>query len=306
MDSGQNLEQSLLEKLFNTQLSELHVKYQHESAMKKLVAAELENLSVNEEVEKERSLGTLFLIGLVSAFVIIVVLFIVYRRLVARSKTFAAQQEIIKEQNESLNESVAQKEALLQEVHHRVKNNLQFILTLVEMQVTDKNALGQDEALNDISRRISAIALVHERLYDQSDMDKVDVKEYIKSIINSINSIGPSMDQVVCIDLNIEALRFSISRCIYLGMIISELVTNSKKYAFDDEKEPRVSIDLIASYEENTVTFTYQDNWIGYSEKSYIGLGTWLIDMFRRQLKGKFLMESQHGVLYKLSFPLNE
>ncbi len=306
MDSGQNLEQSLLEKLFNTQLSELHVKYQHESAMKKLVAAELENLSVNEEVEKERSLGTLFLIGLVSAFVIIVVLFIVYRRLVARSKTFAAQQEIIKEQNESLNESVAQKEALLQEVHHRVKNNLQFILTLVEMQVTDKNALGQDEALNDISRRISAIALVHERLYDQSDMDKVDVKEYIKSIINSINSIGPSMDQVVCIDLNIEALRFSISRCIYLGMIISELVTNSKKYAFDDEKEPRVSIDLIASYEENTVTFTYQDNGIGYSEKSYIGLGTWLIDMFRRQLKGKFLMESQHGVLYKLSFPLNE
>ena len=306
MDSGQNLEQSLLEKLFNTQLSELHVKYQHESAMKKLVAAELENLSVNEEVEKERSLGTLFLIGLVSAFVIIVVLFIVYRRLVARSKTFAAQQEIIKEQNESLKESVAQKEALLQEVHHRVKNNLQFILTLVEMQVTDKNALGQDEALNDISRRISAIALVHERLYDQSDMDKVDVKEYIKSIINSINSIGPSMDQVVCIDLNIEALRFSISRCIYLGMIISELVTNSKKYAFDDEKEPRVSIDLIASYEENTVTFTYQDNGIGYSEKSYIGLGTWLIDMFRRQLKGKFLMESQHGVLYKLSFPLNE
>lgn len=306
VDSGHTLHTKLQETQFKEQLSELNAKYQHESAMKKLLAAELENLNVSEEVEKERSQGAMFLAGLVGALLIILILMVVYRRLVLQAKTFKKQQEIIERQNESLNESIAQKEALLQEVHHRVKNNLQFILTLVEMQVADKNAMDKDEALNDISRRISAIALVHERLYDQSDMDKVDVREYIKSIINSMNSIGPTMEQIVCIDLNIDRLRFSISRCIYLGMIISELITNSKKYAFSDTVEPRIAISLTGDNTNDIAYFVYEDNGSGYSEQSHIGLGTRLIDMFRRQLKGKFQMESNAGVSYKLSFPLYE
>jgi len=188
---------------------------------------------------------------------------------------------------------------LFQELHHRVKNNFQFILTFLWIQkksIKDKDAV---EALELTTKRIYSISLLHELLYKKGDTF-INFKEYLEEFLFSIRSENNN----VSIESNIEEVKLSFDDAVTFGLISNELITNSLKYAFDEIKNPKITIDF---YSENDLyTFSFKDNGIGFDKellKSKSGLGHELIQEFVQKLnKGTMNLNTDNGVSITITF----
>lgn len=209
---------------------------------------------------------------------------------------------IINNQKQILEQKNKEKDGLIQEIHHRVKNNLQFVGSLINMQINASNNNDEIYTLNDASRRIRAMALVHEMLYNQDEIKGVNIKQYIQELVNSINELVNSKNLEIKFNINCNELLLDTSKAIAIGMITSELISNSIKYAFLNTQNPQ--IDIVLSENNNVITFFVKDNGIGYSgtNTETNKLGMRLIDIFSRQLKGNFKFENNNGLKYNLEF----
>lgn len=138
--------------------------------------------------------------------------------------------------------SVREKEVLLREIHHRVKNNMQIIQSLLNLQMTKTDSPWLKLALQDSNNRIKSMALVHETLYQSQDLASLDIKKYIEHIINYLSRIYQEPDTRVEISLDMDEISFDLDRSIACGLIINELVTNSLKYAFKGRSRGRIRV----------------------------------------------------------------
>ncbi|MEZ4720429.1 MAG: histidine kinase dimerization/phosphoacceptor domain -containing protein [Flavobacteriales bacterium] len=302
-DSAQRVHDDIIADMHRQDLAEISARYQNELALKQLATSETERTMAVKSAENERQLRLFAVVALVISLLAIVGLVVIYSRLRARNKSMDEQREHIAVQYETLQTMLDQKEALLQEVHHRVKNNLQFVMSLIQMQL-DNETKHDTKLLTDISMRVSAIALVHERLYDQEDSGYVLIDEYLDRLMENINTMVNTEELPIKFELDIATLKLDISKSISLGMICSELVTNSIKYAFKSTEKPRICVRLSADFSKKEITFEVSDNGSGFSGNQQKGLGSRLIDMFSRQLKAKAETISDGGIHYRLWFPL--
>ena len=203
----------------------------------------------------------------------------------------------LKNQEILITESLKEKEVLLGEIHHRVKNNLAVIDSLIELKKFHIHDLLNLETLSEVQMRIKIIALVHEKLYKSEQFSNINLNDYLieltsyyKNIFNKSN--GDSVNfKIECLNLN-----FEISKSITFGLFLNELITNSLKYAKVDHK---VSISISIRLEGENIIFDYKDEGNGVSEKvkngEEIGFGYKLIKTFLRQLKGEInYNESKH------------
>lgn len=207
--------------------------------------------------------------------------------------------------NKKLKERNNEKDTLIQEIHHRVKNNLQFISSLVNMQMNSSSSEIEVHTLNDASRRIKAMALVHEMLYNQKETTGISIKQYLEELISSLNDVVNSDKIPIKFNMQIADVDFNVSDCIALGMITSELVSNSMKHAFKSIENPEISISLVLKGKE--AVFVVKDNGqgIGNLAESKKNLGMRLIDIFSRQIKGKYSINDENGCKYEIKFTLN-
>jgi two-component sensor histidine kinase len=193
-----------------------------------------------------------------------------------------------------------EKDSLIQEVHHRVKNNLQFILSIIDMQMMitkDQN----NPTLTDIARRISSIALVHELLYRQDNIEQITSTVYFNAFIEKINQLTDAKD--ITISLEVEIIELTIKQCTSIGMILSELISNSLKYGFNEQPKPAIQIALTTTTGTKEATLSYADNGQGFDANHYTkGLGSKLISIFCKQINGDFHYHNQSGVLFMLKF----
>lgn len=198
-----------------------------------------------------------------------------------------------------------EKDTLIQEIHHRVKNNLQFISSLMNMQMKVTDSVQETKTLNDTSRRISAMALVHEMLYNQSDKSGIAVKMYIQELVESLNDLVNSEEDKIQFELTIADEDFNVADAISLGMISSELISNSMKHAFQQIEQPKVKISLIKAV-KNGYIFSYEDNGVGFNNDNMKkqSLGLRLVDIFSRQLKGEYHINGKNGFHYSIQFNL--
>ncbi len=203
--------------------------------------------------------------------------------------------------------SLEEKEVLLKEIHHRVKNNLQVICSLLYLQ--SKKAKDQ-EALNmfkESENRIKSMALIHEELYQSEDIVHIDFADYIQRLTNNLsNSYGMGMG-MVNMSLKIDDVSLSIDKAIPCGLIINELVSNSLKYGFPNKSKGQIQICLV-SENENHISLIIQDNGVGlpdgfdfYNTET---LGLQLVHTLTRQLKGEIEWHSNSGTLFKITFPV--
>lgn len=217
-------------------------------------------------------------------------------------------------QNKKLEEQVAQKtqhllnalkekETLVQEIHHRVKNNLQFIIALIELEKASTPSESGSSPLNDISRRLNAMALVHDILYTHDNLDMVDAEKYIKELILFMKNFSDTEQQNVQFSTELDTLVLNVKQCIPLGMILSELISNSLKHAFKHSKKGNIHIRL---RKEHTCLLEYSDNGSGIEDikNQKKGMGSRLIDVFSRQLNGKYTYASQNGLRFTLEFSI--
>lgn len=207
-----------------------------------------------------------------------------------------AEQEIIK--------SLEEKSILLKEVHHRVKNNLQIISSLMNLQsryLKDKESMVM---FNETKNRIKAIALVHEKLYKSSDVQYVNLKKYVQSIVDLLQD---SFDFGYTISLDAESLinnKVKIEKAMPCGLIINELISNSIKYAFVDQKSGEVKVTVTEN--DNTYKITVEDNGVGlpadFSFDTIHSLGFEIILSLVEQLNGTIEFENNNGVKFNIEF----
>ena len=146
--------------------------------------------------------------------------------------------------NQELQKSLAEKEMLLKEIHHRVKNNMEIISSLLNMQARRSNDINFKNAMKQSRSRIHTMALVHEFLYLGENLAYINLQDYIKRLVQDIKELYISQNTKLNVDLHIDKLIFSTNRCIQIGMVIHELCVNALKYAFKEDRDNLLCIHI--------------------------------------------------------------
>jgi len=215
-------------------------------------------------------------------------------------------QRLIAEQNHIIENSLKEKDSLLKEIHHRVKNNLQMVSSLLSLQTRNTKSKAAIVALEEGKSRVKAMALIHQKLYQNDDLSVIEMQGYIESLINSVQSVYKKGGHNISITVDAEGTELDIDRAIPFGLILNELVSNSFKYAFPDgDDNGKIYIHLRKNGEQGY--FEYSDNGIGLpedtDERSNNSMGLRLINRLVNQLQSKLNVErAKEGVRFWFNF----
>lgn len=215
-------------------------------------------------------------------------------------------QRLIAEQKHFIESSLKEKESLLKEIHHRVKNNLQMVSSLLSLQTRNTKSKAAIVALEEGKSRVKAMALIHQKLYQNDDLSVIEMQGYIESLINSVQSVYKKGGHNISITVDAEGTELDIDRAIPFGLILNELVSNSFKYAFpESDDNGKIYIHLRKNGEGGY--FEYADNGIGLpedtDERTGSSMGLRLINRLVNQLQSKLNIDkTKEGVRFWFNF----
>lgn len=226
-------------------------------------------------------------------------------------KQISSQQRIIiditdkKLAEQKMIESIEEKELMLKEIHHRVKNNLQIMLSLVRMQGRNsKSTETSEELLRSFENRIMSMTLIHELLYNSSDIKKISLEAYINKLSINLLKVYTSESERISIVVKIKDILLSVDSIIPCGMIINELVSNSLKHGFPENRKGKIKIEMIQL--DNCFQLTVSDNGIGYPDNITINnkrsLGIQIVKTLSAQLGGNPEFKNENGALFSILF----
>jgi PAS domain S-box-containing protein len=203
-----------------------------------------------------------------------------------------------------LESSLRERDVLLQEVHHRVKNNLQLICSLMSVQARKLESLAARDVLAECKRRVLAIGLIHEQLYQSRDYARVPFSQYARSLANNILH---AVDTTGAIELEcaLDPVTLPVDKAISCGLILNELLTNALKHAFPDGAGGRIRIEL-RQRPDSRVSISVRDSGVGKTpsfDEPAAGLGLQLIRTLTDQLEGSVYATSNHGTTVTVEFP---
>jgi two-component sensor histidine kinase/PAS domain-containing protein len=208
--------------------------------------------------------------------------------------------------DEQLHKSLAEKELLLKEVHHRVKNNLQVISSLLSLQssaTSDRKAL---EMFMESQDRVRSMAMVHERLYQSPDLASIDFSEYVQSLVSHLCRVYASAARPVNVQVDIRTSSLGVDEAISCGLIINELVSNSLKHAFPEGRSGAVWVRL-DSKPDRFLVLTVGDDGVGlpvgFSIEEAETLGLQLVKTLAEQLDGSIDITTVKGAEFRVTFP---
>ena len=197
-------------------------------------------------------------------------------------------------------------ELLLKELHHRVKNNLQILsslLSLQSQQLTDDTAI---KAVKSSESRINAMALIHRKLYTVDQNRTVDIKEYITELIQYLVYSYGYHEKNFKLDLEIKEINIDVDKAIPLGLILNELISNAFKHAYEQQPNPRLMVNL-AYPDSNELDICIQDNGAGMplvDERLRKTFGMKIVSTLIKELKGRVNVETENGTTYHLHIPI--
>jgi PAS domain S-box-containing protein len=206
----------------------------------------------------------------------------------------------------ALSSALAAKELLLKEVHHRVKNNLQIISSLLSMQAESLPDPAAARALQDSQGRVQCMALIHERLHLDDEPDRLDFREYATKLARDLfYSYGVNSERIR-LRFELEPISLELNQAIPCGLILNELLTNSLKYAFPNERAGEILVKLSWGGDE-VVQLTVADDGVGlpwdFDWKESQSLGLRIMNILGRQLDGTVRRETGAGTVFSLTFP---
>jgi PAS domain S-box-containing protein len=210
-----------------------------------------------------------------------------------------------KQAEECIKASLEEKEILLKEVHHRVKNNLQIVSSLLYLQAARTEHSGAVSALRESQNRIRSMALIHERLYQSPNLASVDMGEYTRTLVSDLRHSHKATDSPVQLALNIEDIPLAVTEAIPCGLIINELVSNALKHAFPDGRTGQITIELKRN-DDDSCLLLVSDDGIGIPEavdfRNASSLGLTLINSLVKQLDGTVELDRRRGTSFRISF----
>lgn len=281
-------ESEIKDSLFNASskqsLLELETKYELSEKEKELALLNTENNL--KELELSRS-SIIRNFSLFVALLLIVVLFYGARNARIRDRL-----------NKELATSLNEKELLMKEIHHRVKNNLQIISSLLNIQSRKSENESTSTALQESKNRVQSMALIHQSLYQKENITSVQIKDYIEQLLETLmNSFG--IDDAVELKTNIQDIELDVDTTIPLGLIINELVTNAVKYAFVEEGG-KLSVSL--NEFEGILRLEVADNGKGFHNAGLKNesFGMSMVETLSQKLKGELSVNSDSGTSIRL------
>jgi two-component sensor histidine kinase len=210
-----------------------------------------------------------------------------------------------RQSQQKIEAALKEKELLLKEIHHRVKNNLQVISSLLNLQsrhITDPQTL---EIYRESRNRVKSMALIHEKLYRSADLVQIDFKEYIKALINDLFRSYKIRGAAIQLHVEINDIFLNVGQATPCGLIINELVSNALKHAFPNEQAGSILIEFFAEGENMVINVT--DNGVGMSPAIDLtrteSLGLRLVMTLVRQIGGAINLHRQNGTKFSITFP---
>lgn len=209
-----------------------------------------------------------------------------------------------KQAETQIKESLQEKEVLLQEIHHRVKNNLQVVSSLLDLQSQHIDDPAMLEIFRESCNRVRSMALIHEQLYQSKDCAKINFSKYIEELTNYLFRVYDVNVGQITLELDIEEVTLNINTAIPCSLIISELVSNALKHAFPHGNGGEIKIAL-HSDSANQLSLIVKDNGIGFSNsdlKTVKSLGLQLVNVLTNQLEGILELDGRLGTQFKITF----
>ena len=210
-----------------------------------------------------------------------------------------------KEYEKSIRHSLKEKDVLLKEIHHRVKNNLQIISSMLNLQSSYVTGSGTKEILKDSQQRIASMSLIHETIYRNSDFSAINFSDYIQSIASNLVQSYSNPQTHVELITELSAVSINLDQSIPCGLIVNELVSNAMKYAFVGRKKGKLTI-KITLHPESKVELTIKDDGVGLPDSWDItqsnSLGLSLVQALTEQLDGTLTTHVNKGTSHTLSF----
>ncbi len=257
---------------------------------------------------------------LVSKAEVFIALYTANRELKISNKALLEKAEALEEANKALQSEnskriqaedelralLNEKEILLREIHHRVKNNMQVIISLLRIQARSINDPDVRAALQESQNRIRAMSLVHETLYHQNSLAVIDMKRYLNRLANNLCKIYGNIGSGIEIAIDIDELVLEIDHAIPCGLIINELVSNSFKYAFPEGGPGKISI-MAKSADDGGIEMVVSDDGVGlpdgivFQDAETMGFGI-ISSLAERQLGGTVEIIRDHGTQFCFKF----
>lgn len=271
--------------------------------------------SINQEavqfaIEKEKlenkylkRTSNLMIAGLITTSLGVLIFIYLFWMNRKKQEKIVNQNRLIQVQNEALEKSLDQQSMLLSEVHHRVKNNLQLVISLLTLHGKRAGSKNLQQQLEDISSKVRSIALIHEQLYSQGDFEKIDVQNYFRNLAEHFLALH-RQGEPFNYKLDSDDVHLNLETIMPVGIILSELMSNSLKYAYTTGKLLQVHIKIEKL--DTSFLFSYRDNGPGLPESILQGtqtqMGMVLIQSMIRQLQATRNMFNDHGACFTMVF----
>ncbi len=294
-DSLQENESSILKQ----QLVAIVANEEIENSQRMIEEQKSANEQIRSEIQAKDERINLVFISLVFTLLGFAGLVYAYLKSIKNQRLIAQQKHIIEN-------SLIEKDSLLKEIHHRVKNNLQMVSSLLSLQTKNTRSKAAIEALEEGKSRVKAMALIHQKLYQNDDLSVIEMQGYIESLINSVQSVYKKGGHNISITIDAEGTELDIDRAIPFGLILNELVSNSFKYAFPESDENgKIYIHLRKNGDQGY--FEYTDNGVGLpddtDERANSSMGIRLMNRLVNQLQSKLNIDkTNEGVRFWFNF----
>ncbi|NOZ07357.1 MAG: GAF domain-containing protein, partial [FCB group bacterium] len=208
----------------------------------------------------------------------------------------------------SLQQLLEEKEVLLKEIHHRVKNNMQVVYSLLNMQIHETEDARSIEVLQESQSRIRSMALVHEKLYDSADQASINAEDFIHTITHELMGAYDAVGRINCV-IDVSDVTLDINIAVPCGLVVNEILSNAFKYAFPNERRGTISIS-VTPLENNFLKIRISDDGIGlpddfdFQQISTMGM-TLVRILVQGQLDGTITVDGKEGTTFDITFPLD-
>jgi pentatricopeptide repeat protein len=302
------LHKQLNDSLFNAtkskQIAELQNGYEMKAKEQSIKALEAQSKMEHTELRNVSLQRNITIGGIAMLLIIAVLAYRGYRSKQRSNRTLRIKQEEINQQNQSLQHLLNEKEWLLKEVHHRVKNNLQIIISLLNAQSDFLDNPAALYAIQESRERMQAIALIHQKLYQFDHSTLIDMRSYIQELVSYLESSFVAARRIH-FQQEIDEINLDVSQAVPLGLILNEAITNAVKYAFPGDRRGTISIVLEKKNGQNML-LKIADNGIGLPQHFDLdtnnSLGMRLMKLFADQLEGDLFFHNSEGVEISLRF----
>lgn len=305
----QTVRDSLLSEERTQQIANMEALYEKDNKEREILSLQQQSLIQSLELRQQTFWKKTVTIGLVFALLFLLVLYNRFRVKKRSVKLLAQRNEIIVQKEIDLNKSLHEKEVLLKEMHHRVKNNLQIISSLLNLQSRATKDARVIAAMKEGQARVKSMALIHQKLYAGEALSSISFQDYTRELLDYLFKTYQHPQKNICYQLDSIDLNLDVDTAIPLGLIMNELVSNSLKYAFSDMNEGIVRVSVKATDEPGRLRLMIGDNGQGlpdnfdYDRSSSIGLR--LVRSLSTQLQADLTMLNSSGLSYSIDFRMN-